>query len=142
MEEPDAEGIRWTMIVTSGIMALIIGGLTAWATLNLGIAMIAFFVAAGGCGYYLYQKQIPSQAIGSGLWIAALVMLILPISFYLPTIVGTGDVESAEAAGAFVGSIAGLFIWGFVLLILAIVVAGIGYFFKRRASNKLSNNTM
>lgn len=140
-EEAESEGIHWTMALTAGVMALIIGGLAAWATLNLGIASIAFIVAAAGSGYYLYQKQIPSEAIGSGLWISALVMLVLPIAFYLPAIVGTEGAESAEAAGTFIGSIAGLFIWGFVFLILAIVVAAIGYFFKRRANKKLNQNT-
>lgn len=139
--ETESQGIRWTMAISAGIMALIIGGLAAWATLNLGIASIAFIVTAAGSGYYLYQKQIPSEAIGSGLWISALVMLVLPIAFYLPAIVGTDGAESAEAAGTFIGSIAGLLIWGFVFLILAIVVGAIGYVFKRRASKKLNQNS-
>lgn len=138
-EETESGGIRWTMAITAGVLALIIGSLAAWATLNLGIASIAFIVAAAGSGYYLYQKRIPSEAIGSGLWISALLMLVLPIAFYLPAIVGT-EGESAEAAGTFIGSIAGLFIWGFVFLILAVVVAAIGYFFKRRASKKLDKS--
>lgn len=140
-EDAESEGIRWTMALTAGVMALIIGGLAAWATLNAGIASIAFIIGAGGSGYYLYQKRIPSEAIGSGLWISALVMLILPIAFYLPAIVGTDGAENAEAAGTFIGSIAGLFIWGFVFLVLAVVIGAIGYFFKRRASKKLGQTT-
>jgi hypothetical protein len=137
MEATSSKGIRWKMALTAGVMAVIVGGLAAWATLNLGIAAIAFLVGAAGSGYYLYQKTLPSEAIGSGLWISALLMLVLPISFYLPIILGTDGAESAEAAGTFIGSIAGLFIWGFVFFILAIVVAAIGYFFKRRAKRKL-----
>lgn len=140
-EEAESKKVRWTMALTAGVMGLIIGGLAAWATLNLGIASIAFIIAAAGSAYYLYQKQIPSEAIGSGLWISALVMLVLPIAFYLPAIVGTDGAESAEAAGTFIGSIAGLLIWGFVFLILAIVVGAIGYFFKRRASKKLNQSS-
>lgn len=140
-EEAESEGIRWTMALTASMMALIIGGLIAWATSNLGISSIAFIIATAGSGYYLYQKQIPSEAIGSGLWISALAMLVLPIAFYLPAIVGTDGAESAEAAGVFIGSIMGLLIWGFVFLILAIVVGAIGYFFKRRASKKLNRDT-
>lgn len=140
-EEDQSGGIRWTMAITASVMALIIGGLAAWATLNFGIAAIVFLISTAGSGYYLYQKRIPSEAIGSGLWISALVMLLLPITFYLPAILGTDGSESAEAAGTFIGSIAGLLIWGFVFLILAVVTAAIGYFFKRRASKKLSKDT-
>lgn len=68
-------------------------------------------------------------------------MLVLPIAFYLPAVVGTEGTESAEAAGTFIGSIAGLLIWGFVFFILAIVVGAIGYFFKRRASKKLNQTS-
>lgn len=52
-EEVKSEGIRWTMALTAGVMGLIIGALAAWATLNPGIASIAFIIAAAGSGYYL-----------------------------------------------------------------------------------------
>lgn len=36
------------MAVTAGVMGLIIGALAAWATLNLGVAAIAFIVGLLG----------------------------------------------------------------------------------------------
>jgi hypothetical protein len=62
-------------------------------------------------------------------------------AFYLPAIVGTDGAESAEAAGTFIGSIAGLLIRGFVFFTLAIVVGTIGCFFKRRANKKLNQTS-
>lgn len=52
-------------------------------------------------------------------------MILTPILFYLPNVVAEGD-GSEEAAGAFIGSILGLVIWGFVFLLLAIVTVAVG----------------
>lgn len=137
IDETDENGISWSMGITAAVMGLIIGGFGAWATSNLGLAMPAFLVLWVGATYYLYQKPIPSAAIGSGLWVTALVMLLTPVLFYLPVILGDGAGESAEAAGTFIGGILGLIIWGIVFAVGAVVVAAIGWAFKRRASKKL-----
>lgn len=139
--EADESRISWKMGITAAAMGLIIGGFGAWATSNLGVAIPAFLVLWMGATYYLYQKPIPSAAIGSGLWVTALVMLLTPVLFYLPMILSDGAGESAEAAGTFIGGILGLIIWGFVFAIGAIVVAAIGWVFKRRANSKLEGDS-
>lgn len=127
--------------VTAVALALVIGGFSAWATLNLGIAGVAF-VAMFAVGYlFLNRKPIPSSAVGSGLYITAMLMILTPILFYLPTIFGSADVEGAAGAGQFFGGILGLVIWGFVFLLFAIVTAAVGYFFSRRASKKLDTRS-
>lgn len=128
--------ISWRMAITAGFMGLLIGGFAAWATANMGVAGLAFLVGFAGATYYLYQKPIPSAAIGSGLYITAIIMAVTPIFFYLPNVLSGSD-GTAEGAGAFVGSIMGLIIWGFVFFILAIVTFVIGYFANRRAKKKL-----
>jgi hypothetical protein len=135
----DPGGFSWKMGITAGIMALIIGAFAAWATSTMGFAVIAFAIAAGGSTYFLYQKRIPSEAIGSGLYITALLMVLTPLLFYIPTIISSGEGEGAEAAGTFIGSVMGLVIWGFAFLLFAIVTAAIGYFFKRRTRKKLDS---
>lgn len=137
----DRSGISWTMGITAAVMGLIIGGFGAWATSNLGLVLPVFLVLWAGATYYLYQKPIPSAAIGSGLWVTALVMLLTPVFIYLPIILNGSSGESAEAAGAFIGGILGLIIWGIVFAVGAIVVAAIGWVFKRRANKKLESNT-
>ncbi|MFB1064105.1 hypothetical protein [Natrinema sp. H-ect4] len=137
----DSNGISWTMGITAAVMGLIIGGFGAWATSNLGVALPVFVVLWAGATYYLYQKPIPSAAIGSGLWVTALVMLLTPVLFYLPVILEEGSGESAEAAGTFIGGILGLVIWGIAFAIGAIVVAAIGWAVKRRANTKLESRS-
>ena len=132
-----ASGVSWKMAISAGFMALFIGGMAAWATAEIGLSLFAFLIAAVGSGYYLYQKPIPSAAIGTGLYVVAILMAITPISFYLPTVLAGSD-GTASGAGAFIGGILGLVIWGFVFLILAIVTFVIGYFINRRANKKLS----
>ena len=131
--------INWKMLVAAGVMGLIIGGFSAWATTNLGIAVVAFFIMLVLSTYYLYQKPIPSAAIGSGLYITALVMILTPLLFYIPVILTNGGAEGAEGAGAFVGGILGLVIWGFVFLLFAIVTAALGFVVNRRAKRKVAN---
>ena len=135
IESANKKRINIKMALVAGAMGLLIGGFAVWATINLGISTIAFLIGTGGGAYFLYQKDMPSEAVGSGLYITALVMILTPILFYLPNVVAEGD-GSAEAAGTFIGSILGLVIWGFVFLLLAIVTAAVGYFFKRRAAKK------
>lgn len=132
--------ISWKMGITATIMGVLIGGFLAWATANLGISGISFVIGFIGGSYYLYQKKIPSSAIGSGLYICSLIMIVTPITFYLPIVFGEGSQGGAEGAGAFVGGILGLLIWGFIFLMFAIVSASVGYFFNKRAAKKLNQN--
>ena len=127
----------WGIFLTALFMGVIIGGFAAWATANLGVAPWAFLVGLIGGTWFLNKKRLPSEAAGSGLYITALVMIVTPILFYVPNIVGMGEVQTAEEAGMAVGSVLGLVIWGFVFLLLAIVTGGVGYAFKRRAGKKL-----
>lgn len=132
----ETEGLDWSLLAVSVVMGLLAGGFAAWATANMGISSVAFLVVLAGTSYFLYQKRIPSEAVGSGLYITALIMVLTPLLFYIPTVLGANE-GTPEGAGQFVGSILGLIIWGFVFVLFAIVTAAIGYFFKRRASKKL-----
>lgn len=129
-------GFSWKMGITATVLGLIIGGFAAWATANLGISTIAFVIAFSAGTYYLYKKPIPSAAIGSGLYITSLVAVLTPITFYLPTVLGDQP-EGLEGAGTFIGGLLGLVIWGFIFVIIAVVIAAIGYFFNKRAKSKL-----
>jgi len=132
--------VSWKMGITATIMGVLIGGFLAWATANLGISGISFVIGFAGGTYYLYKKEIPSSAIGSGLYICSLIMIITPITFYLPIVFGEGSQGGAEGAGAFIGGILGILIWGFIFLMFAIVSAAIGYFFNKRAAKKVNQN--
>lgn len=118
------------MAVTSVVMAAIIGFFSAWATGNMGVSGYAFLLAFTGGSYYLYNKNCPSEAIGSGLYITALLMVLTPILFYLPNLIS--EPETVKSTGRFIGSFLGIFLWGFVFLVFGIVTAAVGYFFKKR----------
>lgn len=126
------------MLVTAVLLAVPIGGVAAWATVEFDIAVYAFFTGFLVATVYLYRKPIPSAAVSMGLYVLALELLLTPVLIYIPTILAGGEGEGVEAAGTFIGSIAGLFIWGFVFLIVAIVVAALGWFSGRRAKKKLA----
>ena len=135
-EDESEEGRNWKMVVVGAVLGLLIGAFAAWATINIGsIAGIAFFVGWVGGGYYVYQKPSISAGIGSGLYITALLMILTPLLFYIPNVLGEND-GTATGAGQFIGSILGLAIWGFVFFLFALVTAGIGYYFQRRAEKQ------
>lgn len=131
----DSNGIDWKRALASIVMALIIGGLGAWATTNLGISLPVFLLLAAGSTYYLYQKPIATKSIGVGLYIAAGVALLVPLVFYLPMMLSPG--EGAEGAGTFIGSLLGFFVWGALFAAIALISAGVGYFVNKRANRKL-----
>lgn len=118
-------------------MAILIGLITAWAVSNIGGSAIAFVIAALVSGYYLYQKPLPSAVIGTGLYLAAGLLVLTPILFYVPDILTTEGTESATEAGTYIGSILGMVIWGFVFFLISLVLFTLGYFSNRRAKKKL-----
>lgn len=127
----EEEGINVKMAVTSVAMGVLVGAFVAWAFANIGGSAVLFVVTVAGVGYYLYsRKSSPRSAIGSGLYITALWMVVTPIFFYVP-MMGSANTDTAEGAGQAIGSVAGLFIWGIVFFFLAVVVFVIGYFVNK-----------
>lgn len=125
------EGFNTKRGIAAGVMGLLVGAVVAFAFTNFGGAGILFVITLVGVSYYLYdRKKSPRSAIGSGLYILALWILVSPILFYIP-VIGNADTDTAAGAGQAIGGTLGIFIWGFVGLIIAIVVAAIGYFVNR-----------
>lgn len=125
------EGIATKRAIAAGIMALLVGAVVAFAFTNFGGSAILFVITLIGVGYYLYsRKKSARSAIGSGLYILALWILVSPILFYIP-IIGNANTDTAAGAGQAIGGTLGIVIWGFVGLLIAIVVAAVGYFVNR-----------
>lgn len=134
-EEKNQKGFSFALAFTSLIMGLVVGGIAAWATANMGISTSAFFIVAIITTFLLYRKNDSSRyALGSGLYAVALILIINPLLFYIPTIMETSEAETAESAGAFIGSTMGIVIWGFVALLFSIVIAAVGYFIRGRGN--------
>lgn len=131
------EATTATLIVSS-VMAVIIGIMAAWDTLNLfGIAPIAFIVVGAVAWRNMMHESNGWLAGGKSLYIMAIETFILPILFYLPVLFRTSDAESARAAGAFIGSLLGIFIWGFVCTFIAVILAGGGFLLRRKGGRSI-----
>jgi hypothetical protein len=152
------------LLVTAAVGAVVIGGLVAYAASNLGTVAqaAAFLVAAGGSGYYLSSKDVPTEAAGSASYISAVVLLLTPFALYLPDIVIRGeevrlfaqDVEASdvsiggdaffEAGGLSMGSLTQgnvdgvlqLVLWTVVFTIVALIVVILGRVLKAVAKGK------
>jgi len=127
--------LNWPMVAIASVFGVVIGGLVAWALLNIGGPGVGFLIAATGSGYVLYQKPTPLAAVGSGLYAIALILVLVPISFYIPVVLGADG--GASGAGEFVGGLVGLLVWGFVFLLIGLVTFVIGYFVNKRARRQI-----
>lgn len=133
IEETDDEGLDMRLAVVSGLMALLVGSVVAFAFTNFGGGSILFLVTLVGVTAYLYRREYSARgAVGTGLYILALWILAAPILFYIP-VIGGAETGTAGGAGTVIGGALGIVIWGFAGLLIAIVVAGIGYLINRKA---------
>jgi len=98
------------VLAVAAIFAIIIAGLSAYASMNLSaVASAGVAVVLGGLsGYYLAQKPTPGHAAGSGSYISAIILIITPFALYLPDIVLRGEevrlfAEDVEASDVTIG---------------------------------------
>lgn len=138
----DGDGFDVLLGLSAGLMGVLVGAVVAFSFTNIGGSTIFFLLTLAGVGYWLYStKRLPSEAIGSGLYVLALWLVLSPILFYIP-VIGNANTDTASGTGAALGGIMGMFIYGFIFLIIAGVMAAIGYFSKKRARNKLGEATL
>jgi hypothetical protein len=120
--------------IASGIMALLVGAIVAFAFSNFGGSSFWFLITFVGVGYFLYSREETGKlAFGMGMYIAALWMPLAPIIFYIP-VAGGANADTAAGAGQAIGSVLGMFIYGFIGLIIGLVFAVIGYFVRKGES--------
>jgi len=131
----DEDKTSWSVVIAAALMGLIPGGLLAWGFGTIGGSGIVFLIGWAGSAIYLRNKRLVSEVIGSGLYISALLLPLVPVLFYVPNL--TGDPQTASEAGTFVGSFIGVFVWGVVFAIVGVILAAVGYFAKKRAAKKL-----
>lgn len=130
----------WRVGIAGLSMGIFAGALVAWGLANIGGSAIGFIFSAILVMLFLWRKPTAVGAIGSGLYVNALLLALVPIFFYIPTVFGAEE-GTAEGAGMFIGSVIGLFLWTAVFFVMALVLLAIGYFFKRRESAKLRKIT-
>lgn len=126
----------WQIALGGTLMGLVVGGLVAWGLTNIGGSVGGFIVGWVAVTLYLWEKPTGAGTIGSGLYIAALLLVLVPLFFYAPYL-AEDDPQTAEEVGMAIGGIIGLFVWTVVFAIIAVVIGAMGYYFKRRQSAKL-----
>lgn len=136
IEEGD-EKTSWGIVAAAAIMGLIPGFLLAWGFTTIGGSGIVFLIGWIGSAVYLRNKRLVSEVFGSGLYITALLLPLVPVLFYVPNL--TGDPQTASEVGAFAGSFIGMFVYGVVFAIVGVIIAAVGYFAKKRAAKKLTD---
>lgn len=124
--------------VVAVVFAVVCGFLAAWGTVTIELSGPAFVLVGLLVGWLLWGKPIALKAIASGLYYSALLLVLVPILFYVPNL--TSEPETAEEAGVAIGSALGLVIWGFAFALVALVIAGVGYLVNKRATKHLEGS--
>ncbi len=67
----------------SGLMAILVGFLAAWATPYLGHQLIVFAIVTVVCWAGLYGRPTPTRTVSIGLGIATVVTALAPLGLYI-----------------------------------------------------------
>lgn len=152
-------GLDVAVAVTAAVMALIAGGIAGYALMNFGFVGTAggFVVVAGLTMTYLYTKDTPHAAVGTGSYVIAVLLLFTPSALYMPDIlagdislfaegisgenvtIGGGVIFEAGSfsvenlAGGQVEGIIGLVVWTVIFMVVALVLLIVGKIVKSAA---------
>ena len=129
---------NWKIGIAGAFMGIVVGGLVAWGLANTDWSAVGLVVALGSVTLFLWRKPTATGAFGSGLYIAALTLVLVPLFFYAPVLFSSDDPQTAREVGMAIGSVFGLFIWTVVFGIIAAVIGAVGYYLKKRQARKLS----
>jgi hypothetical protein len=121
-----------TVLGLSIPMALVVGGLCAWALLGMGLGLIGFLAGGALTWYHLMQRKNGWLVMGRGLHLSAGITFFLPLLFYIPSLFASAGSETMAGAGTFVGSFLGIILWGIVFGFLAVFLGVVGYLFNRK----------
>lgn len=133
--EDGEDKTQWSVVIAAALFGLLPGFLLAWGFGTLGGSGIVFLIGWIGSTVYLRNKRLVSEVAGSGLYLSALILPVVPILFYAPNL--TGEAQTAQEAGVQIGSFIGMFMYSIMFAIVGAVLAGIGYLAKKRAAKKL-----
>lgn len=120
----------WQVAAIAVVFAVLTGSLADRVTTALGIFPRGSVLVITLVGVFLWRKQSAIGAIGSGLYVTALLLLLGSIAYLLPLMVIRPIPEHAHVLS--------IFLFGVGSLLGAIVVAVIGYLVKRE--EKVENN--
>lgn len=118
--------------VSGLVFGLSIGFLLLWGLAETNAGALGFLSGFVLGTLYLWSRPTTHHTVASGLFITAVVLVFVPILFYIPVIAGA-ETDTATGAGEQLGGILGLFIWTVVFFIIAIVIAAVGRAVKNRA---------
>lgn len=152
-------GLDVAVVAAAVVMALVTGGIAGYALMNFGfVGSVGGFVVVGGLTLtYLYTKDTPHAAVGTGTYVTAVLLLLTPSALYMPDIlagdislfaegvsgenvtIGGGVIFEAGSfsvenlAGGQVEGIIGLVIWTVIFMVVALVLLIVGKVVKSAA---------
>lgn len=112
------------------MFGLVIGFLLAWGLIEAGGAGPGFFAGLVGGTLYMWNKPSTHHSVAAGLYTSAVILVFVPVMFYLPVTAGA-DSEQLEGAGEVIAL--RMFIWTIVCAITAAVIGVVGRSVPKRA---------
>ncbi len=151
-EGEEGDGVDLKVVAAAAAMAAVAGAIAGYALMNFGVpGMAGGFVGAGGLTFaYLYTKDTPHEAIGTGTYVNAVLLIFTPTALYLPdilagdislfaegvagenvtiggdAIIEAGALDIDNLAGGQVEGIIGLVVWTVIFMVMALILLVVG----------------
>ena len=124
------------MFVWVGLVSIFVGVLAVIAFGNIVGSVLVFVPATLVTGWYLYRKSLPSEVIGTGLYISAVLLIVTPVINFVPKVLWPGGETAMEAATVYIAGVVALAVYGPIFLVGALVLFVIGYYANQHAQEQ------
>lgn len=123
-----------TVYLTAQVLGVLLAAVAAWALIAAGGPVWGAVFCWLGVSVYLSRKRIPSEAIGSGLQVGALLVVVAPLAPYADAYLAGAELSPVTIATTMFGP-------ALVFTLFAGAAYGSGLLLKRHARSKLSRRT-
>lgn len=137
-----ASGRMYASIGVLGVLNGILAGFLVLRVdvvlLNLHVSIWIFLVVWAATTSYFSYHRLATGVLASGLYCLAWLVLLAPFAYFGPLIADVQNYSLSEQGQRLLESFTGLVVWGVVGGVLALVLSGVGIYFRRRYHRRLS----
>lgn len=129
----DANNIEWRKAVISIVFSVAIGFYAGWLLANTGFFyVLVFLITVVSVAYNLYRKKSIIDVVSWGFYTLAIFVAVTPVFFYIPILI-----SGVENPWIFFLNFTDFILW-LPTLLMAGIIAGVGYGVRRFGARRLS----
>lgn len=133
------------MYTTIGALGVLNGILAGFLVLRVDVVLLnlhasvwMFLIVWAATTAYFSYRRLASGVIASGLYVLAWLVFLAPFAYFGPLLAESQSYALGERGQRLLEAFSGLFMWGLAGGVLALVLAGLAIYFRRRTNRLLS----